>query len=80
MTRLASVSRTVSRYDGQYTVRTGLIARKIYICPGCGQSISLGQQHVVAWREGSIMGARADLESRRHWHTACWQRGLRPLN
>ena len=30
---------------------------------------------VVAWAEDSLFGAEAALAARRHWHTACWDRG-----
>ncbi|MFR9676834.1 ATP/GTP-binding protein [Streptomyces sp. TR06-5] len=44
----------------------GGAAAKQYRCPGCDQEIPPGVPHVVAWpRHG-------DVDSRRHWHTACW--------
>ncbi len=46
---------------------TGSAATKSYRCPGCDQEIRPATPHVVAWPED-------DMESRRHWHTACWQR------
>lgn len=53
--------------EGIYTVRkiTGSSSSKPYRCPGCDQLIPTATPHVVAWMDG-------DLESRRHWHTACW--------
>lgn len=45
---------------------------KPYTCPGCSRQIEPGMAHVVTWREDGVMGPRADLEARRHWHTHCW--------
>ena len=53
--------------DG-YRVRriTGSSSSKVYRCPGCDQEIRRGTPHVVAWVE-------EDAETRRHWHTPCWE-------
>lgn len=53
--------------DG-YRVRriTGSSSTKVYRCPGCDQEIRRGTPHVVAWLE-------EDAETRRHWHTPCWE-------
>jgi len=53
--------------DG-YRVRriTGSSSSKVYRCPGCDQEIRMGTPHVVAWVE-------EDAETRRHWHTPCWE-------
>lgn len=48
-------------------------AIKPYLCPGCNLNIEIGVAHVVVWRTDSVMGERAGLEARRHWHTHCWQ-------
>ncbi|WP_062463683.1 hypothetical protein [Demequina soli] len=46
---------------------------RTFVCPGCQGEISGEVQHVVAWPVDGIMGADAAAESRRHWHTGCWQ-------
>ncbi|MEY3149759.1 MAG: hypothetical protein RL029_1033 [Actinomycetota bacterium] len=53
--------------EGIYMVRriTGSSSTKPYRCPGCDQLIPMATPHTVAWLEH-------DVESRRHWHTACW--------
>ncbi len=53
--------------EGIYRVRriTGSSSTKPYRCPGCDQMIPMATPHTVAWIED-------DVESRRHWHTACW--------
>ena len=53
--------------DGLWVVRqlTGSAANKPYRCPGCDQLIPMATPHIVAWIEH-------DVESRRHWHSACW--------
>lgn len=40
-------------------------ATKLYLCPGCGRDIPVGQGHLVAVPPDS-----PDL--RRHWHRGCW--------
>lgn len=42
-------------------------ASKRYICPGCNQTIEVGQGHVVV-----VPTHASDL--RRHWHSPCWTR------
>ncbi len=62
--------------DGQdWVVRPvpGAASVKTYRCPGCDQEIPPGIAHVVTWRAGT-----ADAAGRRHWHTGCWARRLRP--
>nr|WP_020107157.1 hypothetical protein [Nocardia sp. 348MFTsu5.1] len=66
-----------------YYVRpiAGQRATKIYRCPGCNQTITVGVPHVVAWPvddhwfEGQ--GGDTHVDDRRHWHTGCWRRGQR---
>lgn len=41
-------------------------ARKPYRCPDCGNTIPVGEGHVVAWPEGEV-------GERRHWHRHCWR-------
>lgn len=55
--------------EGIYVVRkiTGSSSTKPYRCPGCDQLIPTATPHTVAWIE-------SDVESRRHWHTACWNK------
>lgn len=55
--------------EGIYLVRriTGSSSNKPYRCPGCDQLIPMATPHTVAWIEH-------DVESRRHWHTACWNK------
>lgn len=54
-------------HEGIYTVRkiTGSSSTKAYRCPGCDQLIPTATPHIVAWIDD-------DLDSRRHWHSACW--------
>jgi len=55
--------------EGMYTVRkvTGSSSTKPYRCPGCDQLIPTATPHIVAWIDD-------DLDNRRHWHSACWQK------
>ncbi|HVE99423.1 MAG TPA: hypothetical protein VNA12_09615 [Mycobacteriales bacterium] len=46
---------------------TGSAATRAYRCPGCDHEIRPATPHVVAWPAD-------DLDHRRHWHTACWDR------
>nr|WP_245792832.1 hypothetical protein [Boudabousia marimammalium] len=80
MNRIASIPVTQRGPDGRpYTVRRISAAVKDYTCPACGQIVPTGSAHVVAWPNDSLFGPEADLAQRRHWHTHCWDRGLRPL-
>ena len=55
--------------EGIYRVRriTGSSSTKPYRCPGCDQLIPTATPHIVAW-------IHEDIETRRHWHTPCWER------
>ena len=65
----ASFETAEEHHDGIYTVRkiTGSSSTKPYRCPGCDQLIPTATPHIVAWIDD-------DLESRRHWHTVCWNK------
>jgi hypothetical protein len=41
-------------------------ALKDYICPECGNTVAVGEGHVVVWPTG-------DEDLRRHWHKHCWR-------
>jgi hypothetical protein len=67
---LATSHETIEEHhEGIYMVRriTGSGSTKPYRCPGCDQLIPMATPHTVAWIEH-------DVESRRHWHTACWNK------
>ena len=51
-------------------------ATKTFTCPGCVQTITVGQNHVVAWPLEASFGHEQGVSARRHWHTACWKRGF----
>ena len=57
--------------DG-YVVRRvdGERAAKPYVCPECGNTVAVGEAHVVVWPEG-------DEDLRRHWHQHCWRHEVR---
>lgn len=77
--RLASMPRLEAGRDGvEYHVQYLGPASKEYRCPGCLQMIAVGAPHVVVWPEEAAFGVDVGVEARRHWHTACWRRGLRP--
>ncbi|WP_350258779.1 hypothetical protein [Scrofimicrobium sp. R131] len=61
-------------YD--YQVQRVRGSAKTYRCPGCNQVIAAQVDHVVAWREESLLGWDSGVETRRHWHESCWARGL----
>jgi len=60
------------RREGDFVVQSisGSVSGKTYICPGCNQNISAATPHVVVWPD--YQGP----QSRRHWHTPCWNRSL----
>lgn len=79
MGALASVARTERGPDGaDYQVRYLRGAAKEYTCPGCLRPVLAGSAHVVAWPEETRFGLDQGVGARRHWHTECWRRGLRP--
>jgi hypothetical protein len=62
--------------QGDYLIRKvpGEATRKVYRCPGCQQLIPVGTPHVVVWPADDLSWAETAVDSRRHWHTSCWQR------
>lgn len=69
--------RSESATDGEWTVQHVRGGTKTYTCPGCRQDVAVGTPHVVAWRSDALLGPQTAVESRRHWHSACWQARLR---
>ncbi|MEV4667246.1 hypothetical protein [Microbacterium sp. LWO12-1.2] len=67
--------RSETRRGAEWTVQpvSAAQAQKAYICPGCGQEVTAGTAHLVAWRADGVLGDAADLAARRHWHTHCWR-------
>lgn len=72
--RLTGAARTEVRRGREWHVQpiAAERAQKAYRCPGCGGAVEAGVAHVVVWRADGVLGDRADLEARRHWHHACW--------
>jgi len=66
--------RTESRRGSEWNVQPVGQGRseKRYSCPGCSRAIEAGAAHLVTWRADGVLGDRADLEARRHWHSHCW--------
>ena len=64
-----SYSAIEEHQEDEYMVRkiTGSTSTKPYRCPGCDQLIPTATPHIVAWPID-------DIELRRHWHTACWNK------
>ena len=80
MASLSSMPRTESGPDGRpYQVRRLGSAHKAYTCPGCLRPVPIGSAHVVAWPEEAPFGLPEGVEARRHWHSECWRKRLRPL-
>ncbi|MDO5672237.1 MAG: hypothetical protein Q4G30_05180 [Actinomycetaceae bacterium] len=78
--RLSSIPQDELGPDGQeYSVSRVSGSAKPYTCPACLRPIPAGTAHVVAWRNTGGFGVDTGVDARRHWHTACWNRGLRPL-
>ncbi|UWF78488.1 MULTISPECIES: hypothetical protein [Microbacterium] len=74
---IAGWKRTEVRRGREWSVQpvSGAQAVKDYVCPGCGNAITAGTAHLVAWRADGVLGEAADLAARRHWHTHCWRIG-----
>ena len=63
--------------DGSWVTQvfSGASTKKDYRCPGCDQIIAPGVTHIVTWEYSG--GSMDDhVESRRHWHKACWANRL----
>ncbi|GAA2244314.1 hypothetical protein GCM10010401_16950 [Rarobacter faecitabidus] len=65
----------MTRDGEEWVVQQIRHSEKQYTCPGCHRVIAPGEAHVAAWRAETVLGARDGLESRRHWHAACWRIG-----
>lgn len=79
MSRLNGIRRAETGPHGdEYTVQQVRGSEKTYRCPGCLGDIAPGIGHTVVWRTDSLFGAEAALADRRHWHSECWRRRLRP--
>ncbi|WP_232547751.1 hypothetical protein [Propioniciclava soli] len=72
----AGFARTESRRDGRWQVQSLPADRSVkpYVCPGCSHAIAPGQAHVVVWPVEPPLGQTSAVDSRRHWHGACWAR------
>lgn len=80
MGSLSSMPHTETGPDGRpYQVRHLASAAKEYTCPGCLRPVVLGSAHVVAWPEEAPFGLPQGVQARRHWHSECWRKRLRPL-
>jgi hypothetical protein len=69
-------ARLERKADGDWMVQTmpADAATKTYSCPGCGQLVTEGTAHLVAWPREASIGSASAVDERRHWHTSCWQR------
>jgi len=71
------IRRTELKRGVEYTTQTSIGANaeedKSWVCPYCHLQISKGLSHLVAW--DSIRG----VETRRHFHNACWKSFQGPL-
>ena len=64
--RRSEIKRGVE-YTVQATIGANAEEDKTWICPHCHLDISKGLSHLVAW--DSVRG----VETRRHFHSACWK-------
>lgn len=69
--------RTEIKRGVEYSVQTSTGANaeddKTWVCPHCNLQITKGIAHTVAW--DSVRG----VETRRHFHNACWKAFQGPL-
>jgi hypothetical protein len=49
--------------DGETVVLSLIVAKKLYRCPGCGERIEVGGEHVLVRHE--------TLSRHQHWHQSC---------
>ncbi|MDO4887473.1 MAG: ATP/GTP-binding protein [Actinomycetaceae bacterium] len=74
---MGGVRRETGRDGTEYKVRHIPSGSKEYRCPGCDLIIAAGLPHEVVWTEDTLWGAQYGIDSRRHWHTACWRQYAR---
>lgn len=71
------IPRTVVKRGVEYTVQTSTGSNsedgKSWVCPHCNMPIQKGLAHTVAW--DAVRG----LDTRRHFHNACWTSFQGPL-
>ena len=60
-------------YATQTSIGANADDDKAWVCPHCNMQITKGISHIVAW--DSIRG----VETRRHFHNACWKSFQGPL-
>lgn len=65
-----------SRGSTQWNVRSLTGSDKEYRCPGCHHVIRTGTGHLLIWPVQKALLSAEAIDERRHWHTACWRRGL----
>ncbi|WP_253720362.1 hypothetical protein [Brevibacterium renqingii] len=72
----AGMRTTRSLPVGDWSVQTikGSDSGRVYVCPGCSREVSAASTHIVAWRQDARHGIEIGVESRRHWHTRCFER------
>ena len=57
--------------DGRAVVLVASISKELYRCPGCGQSIPVGADHVIVEYPEEESPAY-----HQHWHRSCAQTGI----
>ncbi len=71
------IRRSEIKRDIDYTTQTSIGANaengKTWVCPHCHLEIAKGLSHIVAW--DTVRG----VETRRHFHSACWKSFQGPL-
>jgi hypothetical protein len=76
LTRLG-LRRSEIKRGVEYTTQTSIGANaeenKSWVCPHCHLQITKGLSHIVAW--DAVRG----VETRRHFHAACWKSFQGPL-
>ncbi|MDK8345761.1 MAG: hypothetical protein QP780_02760 [Brevibacterium sp. UMB1308B] len=70
----STVRTTQTGPDGTWIVQhtQGNSSGKVYVCPGCSQDLPASLAHTVAWRTDDEFGVGVGVETRRHWHTSCF--------
>lgn len=71
------IRRSEIKRDVEYVTQTSIGANaedgKSWVCPHCHLQISKGLSHIVAW--DAVRG----VDTRRHFHSACWKSFQGPL-
>ena len=73
--RSLAADRVEMRDAAEWHVRALAGSPREYTCPACHRPVRPGTGHLLVWPVVKPLLSAEAIDERRHWHTACWQRG-----